>query len=290
MCDLLCLVLVSFLPAGRREQDPTAVVIDASEGSTFRLHLLMGVDRGERKWTLRLQGRKHGLHCRSSLFPYVEYIRRGSSPWSRRLRRFLFLHFDLLLSPLLNYPSCIPPFHSCRGRSLLQSLQHLTTAIMSAIPNLPEQDHHPLERNLDAILDKAIPPTATKRVDSPTNSTFASSNTTSSFTLHDTPIENQRPLKVIVVGAGYSGIYHGIRIPERLRNVDLTIYDKNAGVGGTWFENRYPGCACDIPCKFLSLYHSYSEIARAVDQERRDGRSPGDEEREERDGAQKQKG
>jgi cation diffusion facilitator CzcD-associated flavoprotein CzcO len=26
----------------------------------------------------------------------------------------------------------------------------------------------------------------------------------------------------------------GIRIPERLRNVDLVIYEKNAGVGGTW--------------------------------------------------------
>ncbi|KAH0289633.1 hypothetical protein M436DRAFT_85293 [Aureobasidium namibiae CBS 147.97] len=122
---------------------------------------------------------------------------------------------------------------------------------MSAIPNLPEQDHHPLEKDLDAVLDKAIPSTATKRVDSPTNATtFASPSSSAGFALHDVPIENLRPLKVIVVGAGYSGIYHGIRIPERLRNVDLTIYDKNAGVGGTWYENRYPGCACDIPCKF----------------------------------------
>lgn len=45
-------------------------------------------------------------------------------------------------------------------------------------------------------------------------------------------------MRVIVIGAGYSGIYCGIRIPERLRNVDLCIYDKNAGVGGTWYENR----------------------------------------------------
>jgi hypothetical protein len=123
-------------------------------------------------------------------------------------------------------------------------------ANMSAIPNIPEQDHHPREKDLDTLLDSAIPST-TKRIDSPTNGTFTSSsaNTSAGYTLHDTPIENHRPLKVIVVGAGYSGIYHGIRIPERLRNVDLTIYDKNAGVGGTWFENRYPGCACDIPCK-----------------------------------------
>ncbi|KAH7075495.1 hypothetical protein BKA63DRAFT_413523 [Paraphoma chrysanthemicola] len=69
--------------------------------------------------------------------------------------------------------------------------------------------------------------------------------------LNDAPVENLRPLKVIVIGAGYSGIYCGIRIPERLRNVDLVIYEKNAGVGGTWYENRYLGCACDVPS------HSY---------------------------------
>ncbi|KAF2847728.1 FAD/NAD(P)-binding domain-containing protein [Plenodomus tracheiphilus IPT5] len=72
-----------------------------------------------------------------------------------------------------------------------------------------------------------------------------------SFQINDTPIENLRPMKVIVIGAGYSGIYCGIRIPERLRNVDLVIYEKNAGVGGTWYENRYLGCACDVPS------HSY---------------------------------
>ena len=63
----------------------------------------------------------------------------------------------------------------------------------------------------------------------------------------DTAIENFRQMSVIVIGAGFSGIYCGVRIPERLRNVKLTIYEKNAGVGGTWYENRYPGCACDIP-------------------------------------------
>jgi len=71
------------------------------------------------------------------------------------------------------------------------------------------------------------------------------------FTIKDEPIENLRPLKIRVIGAGYSGIYLGIRIPQRLRNIDLQIYEKNDGIGGTWWENRYPGCACDIPCKFL---------------------------------------
>lgn len=71
------------------------------------------------------------------------------------------------------------------------------------------------------------------------------------FTVKNSPVENQRPLKVRVIGAGYSGIYLGIRIPQALRNIDLQIYEKNDGVGGTWWVNRYPGCACDIPA------HSY---------------------------------
>ena len=54
------------------------------------------------------------------------------------------------------------------------------------------------------------------------------------FGLHDTVIENFRPIRVIVIGAGYSGIYCGIRIPERIKNCELVIYDKNAGIGGTW--------------------------------------------------------
>lgn len=65
-----------------------------------------------------------------------------------------------------------------------------------------------------------------------------------SFKLSDHPIENLRPLKVIVIGAGYSGIYHSIRIPERLRNVELVVYEKNAGVGGTWYENRCADRRC----------------------------------------------
>jgi hypothetical protein len=51
---------------------------------------------------------------------------------------------------------------------------------------------------------------------------------------HRDVVENFRPMKIIVIGAGYSGIYHGIRIPERIKNCELVIYEKNAGVGGAW--------------------------------------------------------
>lgn len=80
------------------------------------------------------------------------------------------------------------------------------------------------------------------------------------FLPKDEPIENQRALKVRVIGAGLSGVYLGIRIPQRLRNVDLKIYEKNAGVGGTWWENRYPGCACDIPGKQIIIIADASSV------------------------------
>lgn len=69
--------------------------------------------------------------------------------------------------------------------------------------------------------------------------------------IKEVPVDNFRRMRVIVIGAGFSGLYLSIRIPEWLRNVDLVTYEQNAGVGGTWKTNRYPGCACDIPCKPL---------------------------------------
>ncbi|KAF2494389.1 cyclohexanone monooxygenase [Lophium mytilinum] len=64
-------------------------------------------------------------------------------------------------------------------------------------------------------------------------------------------IDDYRPMKVICIGAGISGILTAIRFPQKIQNLTLTVYDKNADVGGTWFENRYPGVRCDIPS------HSY---------------------------------
>ncbi|KAL3455502.1 hypothetical protein BJX64DRAFT_294964 [Aspergillus heterothallicus] len=54
-----------------------------------------------------------------------------------------------------------------------------------------------------------------------------------------------RPLHVVVVGAGPSGIALAIQL-KSLPHVTYQVFEKNADVGGTWFENRYPGAACDV--------------------------------------------
>lgn len=66
-------------------------------------------------------------------------------------------------------------------------------------------------------------------------------------------VDTSRPLKVIIIGAGISGIVSTIKLLSTIEDLDLTVYDKNEGLGGTWYENRYPGCACGKFTSFISL-------------------------------------
>ncbi|WP_374599281.1 flavin-containing monooxygenase [Sphingosinicella sp.] len=55
----------------------------------------------------------------------------------------------------------------------------------------------------------------------------------------------QRPLSAIVIGAGVSGICAAIKLAEM--GIECRIFEKNTQFGGTWWENRYPGCGVDTP-------------------------------------------
>lgn len=54
-----------------------------------------------------------------------------------------------------------------------------------------------------------------------------------------------RPIHVLVAGAGLSGVALAIEL-QKLPNVTFQIFEKNADIGGTWYENRYAGAACDV--------------------------------------------
>jgi cation diffusion facilitator CzcD-associated flavoprotein CzcO len=56
--------------------------------------------------------------------------------------------------------------------------------------------------------------------------------------LSDRPVDEYRKIKVVCIGAGFSGILTAIRLPQRIKNLDLVIYEKNDDIGGTWYENR----------------------------------------------------
>src|SRR5215471_12809241 len=57
---------------------------------------------------------------------------------------------------------------------------------------------------------------------------------------------------VIVIGAGFSGLYMLYRL--RRLGLSVRVFERGSGVGGTWFWNRYPGARCDVE----SLDYSYS--------------------------------
>jgi 4-hydroxyacetophenone monooxygenase len=57
--------------------------------------------------------------------------------------------------------------------------------------------------------------------------------------------------KVLVIGAGMTGIVASIKLAEA--GYDHIVIEKNADVGGTWFENCYPGVGVDTPSHFYSF-------------------------------------
>lgn len=62
------------------------------------------------------------------------------------------------------------------------------------------------------------------------------------YELSKLPFLYPRKLKVVVAGAGASALdlAHCVQTGA-LENIDLKIFEKNQGLGGTWYENQYPG-------------------------------------------------
>lgn len=61
------------------------------------------------------------------------------------------------------------------------------------------------------------------------------------------PLGTTQHLRIITVGAGISGLNVIRALRKGMTNYDHVVYEKNPEVGGTWYENRYPGCQCDHP-------------------------------------------
>jgi 4-hydroxyacetophenone monooxygenase len=56
--------------------------------------------------------------------------------------------------------------------------------------------------------------------------------------------------EVVIIGAGMSGLYAAIQLQQA--GIPFVILEKNDAVGGTWYENVYPGCGVDTPNHFYS--------------------------------------
>ena len=50
---------------------------------------------------------------------------------------------------------------------------------------------------------------------------------------------------VVIIGAGISGLCTAIDLLTRNKCQNFVILEKSSGLGGTWRDNKYPGCCCD---------------------------------------------
>ncbi|KAF7557760.1 hypothetical protein G7Z17_g496 [Cylindrodendrum hubeiense] len=69
----------------------------------------------------------------------------------------------------------------------------------------------------------------------------------SMYKVNEQPLGTVRKIRIIIIGAGASGLNVVRTLRNELTNYEYVVYEKNPKVGGTWYENRYPGCKCDIP-------------------------------------------
>lgn len=69
------------------------------------------------------------------------------------------------------------------------------------------------------------------------------------------PFENEtstRHVHVVILGTGFSGLGMAIQLKQHGHD-DFVVIEQAAEVGGTWRDNTYPGCACDIPSHLYSF-------------------------------------
>jgi len=67
---------------------------------------------------------------------------------------------------------------------------------------------------------------------------------------HTPPRLSDKDFKVVVIGAGFSGLCAAVMLQNL--GIPFVVLEKNDNIGGTWYENTYPGCGVDTPNHFFS--------------------------------------
>ncbi|MBO0781651.1 MAG: NAD(P)-binding protein, partial [Ktedonobacteraceae bacterium] len=55
-----------------------------------------------------------------------------------------------------------------------------------------------------------------------------------------------RHVRIAILGAGFAGLGMAIQLKKHGQE-DFVVIERASDIGGTWRDNTYPGCACDIP-------------------------------------------
>lgn len=115
-------------------------------------------------------------------------------------------------------------------------------------PLPPAPDLPVLQRMCDVAVGQPVPPEYMPMVLEELN--LAPGDAKSVRWRKPVPQEVLDRYHVLVIGAGYSGLAMAIKLKEA--GIPFTVVEKNDDVGGTWYENSYPGVAVDTPNHFYS--------------------------------------
>lgn len=58
--------------------------------------------------------------------------------------------------------------------------------------------------------------------------------------------------RILIIGSGFAGLGMAIQL-KAYGEHDFVIFEKEKGIGGTWWVNHYPGCACDVQSHLYSF-------------------------------------
>src|SRR5216110_3126077 len=58
--------------------------------------------------------------------------------------------------------------------------------------------------------------------------------------------------RIVVIGTGFAGIGMAVRLKQAGYD-DFVVLERAEDVGGTWRDNTYPGCKCDVPSHLYSF-------------------------------------
>jgi cation diffusion facilitator CzcD-associated flavoprotein CzcO len=64
--------------------------------------------------------------------------------------------------------------------------------------------------------------------------------------------QDARHVPIVIVGSGFSGLGMAIRLRQK-QVFDFQVFERAQSLGGTWRDNSYPGCACDVESHLYSF-------------------------------------
>lgn len=70
--------------------------------------------------------------------------------------------------------------------------------------------------------------------------------------MNGSDIAQREHVRVAVIGSGFGGLGAAVRL-RREGITDFVVLERADSVGGTWRDNSYPGCACDVPSHLYSF-------------------------------------